>query len=421
MNTALAQVHKAVNAALTFTRKRGYMQTILKKVAPWLLLACSIGYGQLHLITGSSPLAATDGYPFTIYSVSEGTQPKPILTFLSGKNATDWIGYSHGWGLLVAVTRDPGSRIFTLALRAGFAEKQCAEPPPKNGGYPVYRWLIDVPDVGPTLTEFFSAGNPPLGYLRGMSLDASVPCEKSFFDVDIMDLKRLEANGHAGVDTILPSDGMALVGIDSEGRLREWLPGAGSTYFDYQVPKEMFAGFAHPTAAIAINNKTILALQLGDDGKPSSFRLLAYSKSDSSWSRLPAAIGDPGWCCRGFGPYITVVEAHTKEGGNKESAGSEGWRPASARTGPSMKGVFDRSRDVYPGRLHIYDARNGQLYTIDTKQGDSEVLLIEDGTVYYRISDQLYSAVITENGIGSGRLLAASDIIRDVHWAFVKR
>ena len=56
------------------------------------------------------------------------------------------------------------------------------------------------------------------------------------------------------------------------------------------------------------------------------------------------------------------------------------------------------------------DARSEQLFTIDTTQGDSEVLLIEDGTVYYRASHRLYSAPITEKGIGASRLLAISTL-----------
>jgi hypothetical protein len=88
--------------------------------------------------------------------------------------------------------------------------------------------------------------------------------------------------------------------------------------------------------------------------------------------------------------------------------------------GPSIAEQFRDSDLVYPGKLHLYDLDSEKVYTIDTKQGDSEVLLVEDGKVYYRASDRLYSAPITNSGIGTARLLATDDAIRDTHWAFIK-
>jgi hypothetical protein len=89
--------------------------------------------------------------------------------------------------------------------------------------------------------------------------------------------------------------------------------------------------------------------------------------------------------------------------------------------GPSVTEAFEESAVVYPGRLHLYDIDTERVYTIETKQGDSEVLLIENGTVYYRASDRLYSVPITDKGIGVARLIATDEAIRDAHWAFIKR
>jgi hypothetical protein len=75
---------------------------------------------------------------------------------------------------------------------------------------------------------------------------------------------------------------------------------------------------------------------------------------------------------------------------------------------------------VFPGRLHLYNIETERLDTIVTNQGDSEILLIENDTVYYRVSDRLYSAPITEKGIGAAKLIAKDDLIRDSHWAFIK-
>jgi hypothetical protein len=76
---------------------------------------------------------------------------------------------------------------------------------------------------------------------------------------------------------------------------------------------------------------------------------------------------------------------------------------------------------AYPGRLSLYDAATERMYTILTNQGDSEILLVEDGVVYYRASDRLYSVPITPTGLGQAKLLTASEVVRDAHWAFIRR
>jgi hypothetical protein len=68
----------------------------------------------------------------------------------------------------------------------------------------------------------------------------------------------------------------------------------------------------------------------------------------------------------------------------------------------------------------FYDVDTGNVYMIATNQGDSEIILVEGTTVYYRVSDRLYSAQVTEKGIGTAKLLATNEAIRDAHWAFIK-
>ena len=60
-----------------------------------------------------------------------------------------------------------------------------------------------------------------------------------------------------------------------------------------------------------------------------------------------------------------------------------------------------------------------KMYPITTNQADSEVLLVENGVVYYRVSDCLYSAEIRGGEIGAPKLLAKAEEVRDAHWAFI--
>jgi hypothetical protein len=138
---------------------------------------------------------------------------------------------------------------------------------------------------------------------------------------------------------------------------------------------------------------------------------------------------------RGFGPFIAVIEntvrdpetakALSKEvktvtGPRPQSAGRSELRTERTRLGPNLAESFELARAAYPGRLHIYNVATEKLFTITTNQADSEILLIEDGAVYYRVSDRLYKASISDQGIGSAELLATDERIRDAHWAFIK-
>jgi len=100
--------------------------------------------------------------------------------------------------------------------------------------------------------------------------------------------------------------------------------------------------------------------------------------------------------------FERVIWCHYRAGQNRErERAARGKGTASCGHGTSSPRI-ERVRDIV------------------TNQGDSEVILVEGGTVYYRASDRLYSAVITEAGLGPARLLVAGEAIRDAHWAFFR-
>jgi hypothetical protein len=56
--------------------------------------------------------------------------------------------------------------------------------------------------------------------------------------------------------------------------------------------------------------------------------------------------------------------------------------------------------------------------TIETGQGDSEILHVESDHVFYRATDRLYRARIGTNAISTGELLVKNPAMEDVHWMF---
>jgi hypothetical protein len=58
----------------------------------------------------------------------------------------------------------------------------------------------------------------------------------------------------------------------------------------------------------------------------------------------------------------------------------------------------------------------------DTRQGDSEVLLVQDDFVYYRVNTKiLKSAIIDNMQLSEPELLIDDERVRDIHWAYLKR
>ena len=117
------------------------------------------------------------------------------------------------------------------------------------------------------------------------------------------------------------------------------------------------------------------------------------------------------------GGYAITPEMRDSE----QSPGRKEWRTKKGKFGTAIDDSFLDSSVLFPGRLHIYNLETEKQFTIHTNQGDSEILLIDKDVVYYRSSDKLYAADITADRVGKPRLIATDELIRDTHWAFMKR
>jgi hypothetical protein len=58
----------------------------------------------------------------------------------------------------------------------------------------------------------------------------------------------------------------------------------------------------------------------------------------------------------------------------------------------------------------------------DTKQGDSEILLVANNEVYYRVSDEIFKApILNGKKLGKAKLLIKNEVVPDIHWAFLSK
>jgi hypothetical protein len=389
--------------------------------------------GQLYLITGTPTANYDASYESDIFRVGEGTV-KQVAEIVPQKIGTEWTAISYDLRKAVILTLSNDNRVYVVDLDKAAVAKVCAYPQVPNN-QPIEQWLADVAGRGPTFEWFVWVGTDPTSHIvQGMILDPSVPCEGSFMKVQPFELRYLTAHGNAGIADILSVEGTDAHTLE-DGRLTGGLGVADQVDFGYKIPAEFRKGLSGRLySEIIINTSQILAVSISD-GKQVQF--LAFRKADKSWHILPPK-SELYNRFRGFGEFIAITEVQKKKEvsaqnakhpgsfefnqavRDEQSAGGDEWRKAETSRGPNMEARFEYSQGLYPGRLDVYDLATEKLYTITTNQGDSEILLIEDGSVYYRVSDRLYSAPMSSSGIGSATLLATDEAIRDAHWAFIK-
>jgi hypothetical protein len=325
---------------------------------------------------------------------------------------TEWMSVSYDWRK--AFLLGSKGRLLVLDFDEGGVVKDCDRPQVADTSL-IDEWLADVPSRGPSFEWFVAGNNLANQVVQSMNIDPSVPCEASFTRVERAEIKYLVAHGEAGVSDLVPGDGIR-VRLDQGGRVSTFA-GSSSISFDYEVPSMLRKDFEATNSSILVSNSQAVALGLADAER--RYRILVFRRSDKTWHPLPVP-SERFPMIRGFGEFMAVTEKRAKSPKNPETAGRSEWRKGRSKMGPVIEGRFHADENVYPGRLYLYDVVNDRVHKIVTNQGDSEVLLVESGTVYYRVTDRLYAAPITDAGVGNARLLATAEAVRDAHWAFIR-
>lgn len=161
--------------------------------------------------------------------------------------------------------------------------------------------------------------------------------------------------------------------------------------------------------------------------------LLIYQKSKNEWSTLNIKGNRSN--VRSFGSMIAgVVQSYDvlveKDSNGQQkvtkfkrlSPGKEARRKEGTATGAPVDERFFFASIYSPGVLYLYNTISKDYLEWNTDQGDSEILLVENSQVYYRVNDEIFKAAIL-NGkkLGKAQLLIKDEIVPDIHWAFMSK
>ena len=157
-----------------------------------------------------------------------------------------------------------------------------------------------------------------------------------------------------------------------------------------------------------------------------------YDKKFKSWQNVNLNAGPS---IRGFGPWIATASFIRKRpigvAPNEADLRAEPESPgatfrkrilnpkAREQDQASLDSMFQEVPSQFTGDLHLYNIRSGQNFVIRTGQGDSEILLVDGNTVYYRVNDTLYRASLGNSGVENPVKILTGDSVQLAHWAFL--
>jgi hypothetical protein len=389
------------------------------RVAAIFTFFLNLAFGQIYFITGSPTPKHNQSFGSSLFQVGEEGSVRLVQKLVDETDGTDWISISYDVRKAVLATRGSREKIVVVDLDTATISKICPTPLVYNMSV-IRQHIGDIPGHGPHYLQYLVGDNNNTLF-RGMSLSSNTSCEESFSIRPYEDGRFITIHGKTGIADIGGFD-WQYVRITQDERLNFFL--AKQIPMEYRIPGDLIKGI-HPTAMM-VNNRVVFAVLASDVDRATRevrrLQLISCLKISGRCQPVPVPKDSPLWA-RGFEHYIAMAEAHSRKSGPdvEKSAGASEWRKFDGPMGPSIESRMKDFEYLFPGRLHLFNAESGQLYTITTNQGDSEILLVENGSVYYRASDRLYKAQITPGGITGTRLLVQTDAMRDAHWAFTKR
>lgn len=205
---------------------------------------------------------------------------------------------------------------------------------------------------------------------------------------------------------------------------------------DLQIPQATYlkAGAdASATYELLAANDSVVLLTLSIPGPVAGDTIHVYDRSSRSWR--PVTLPFPVSAIRAFGPWVAAISTMPRGGpdygkGRTEFNSAEF---AAMRASPgqdkrlaekldrrsTIDDRFNESSAYYPGDLIVLNTRSNQRYTIHTGEGDSEVLLANNESVYYRVNDAIFRTDISRASLGAPIKIAEGAEVPQAHWAFL--
>lgn len=237
--------------------------------------------------------------------------------------------------------------------------------------------------------------------------------------IDLQLYKNIYLTGYIGGE-VVGSDYILSYSRKEDGFLEILVTGDRSKRpcFPYELP-EKFRFETYARQLICVNNNNYFLVSGNERygiNKLGSVPLFIYDKKNRKWiekiitGTLPRIRGFSNWLCGYIGD-------DNKSLLNKPLPGSSLWRDRATGLSPAIR----YERMYAPGILYFYNPATDIYFELETGQADSEVVLIQNEKVIYRVYDELYeSDLVNGKQLGEPKLLLKDDRVPDIHWAFYR-
>ena len=195
-----------------------------------------------------------------------------------------------------------------------------------------------------------------------------------------------------------------------------YIKGEPYELFDLDANNDAIAAITDPRAtAIGRNNIDIFDKKAGEWYRATAPFAISRVRAFGPWV---AAMADQPRAQRAPGLNTSVSNGAAPDRG---SPGREERQAIRLSPRLTLADRFDEStsQEYYSGDLFILNARTRQQFTIHTGQGDSEVVLVTDDAVYYRVNDALFQANFINGKLTAGVRIAEGTEVALCHWAFL--
>lgn len=308
----------------------------------------------------------------------------------------------------------------------------------ENGALPGEMYLLDLPGLGPGVAFTVdkvdmktqnSQYPPALTFVGLKSPDA--PASLSFDN-----LRYLRVAGEVGGAVYMHNSHVVLRGDPLEVEVLRASPADGAPVLGIPRPPYLKGRNTNEGFQLVVNDDARTVMLPTEPGV-----MDVLNKKSGEWRRMPMPF--QGAMVRGFGPWLAMIEAQSsgvvlpagqstvKREDIRVARGSPGdkkrrteeifppYRETPAMTVDDLFGQMHERGTFFPGELAILNLDTGVQMKISAGAGDSEVVLVTDDAVYYRVDDVLYRRQINGASLGNPVTVAHGDEIVQVHWAFL--
>jgi len=196
----------------------------------------------------------------------------------------------------------------------------------------------------------------------------------------------------------------------------------------YKTPLPPGMKLSNYWASVIVDDSTARVLYFHEYSS-SEILLHVYRKKDGAWQKLKLpSSGQNQILMKNFNGWLTgSIKVKGERGAlklKKDQPGQEFWSRARTKYSPSIYEILEAHEPLWysEGILYIYNVDTKTYIQWDTKQADSEILLVENGKVYYRKYDEIYEVPIVKGkSLGKHRLVVKNKYVPAIHFMFMTK